>query len=150
MTWLVIGIGNTLRRDDGLGAWLALQIAEWRLPSVTTCVVRQLTPELVIEIAKHDRVLFLDASELENSPRMLEVEPTTGVNRLGHAFSPEDLLALTDRLGIRRPRAWMVAVAGSDFGFGEGLSADAERSGREVLADIGKLLRENKLCPKSV
>jgi hydrogenase maturation protease len=150
MTWLVIGIGNTLRRDDGLGPWLVEHIADWRVPSVTTCAVHQLTPELAVEIAKHDGVLFLDASASEEGPQIVEIELSTGANRVGHALSPGDMLALTDRLGIRRPRAWMVAIPGSDFGFGEGLSADAERSGTEVLADIGKLLRENMLCTKSV
>jgi hydrogenase maturation protease len=148
MTWLVIGIGNTLRRDDGLGPWLVEQIADWGLPSVTTRAVHQLTPELVIEIAKHDRVLFLDASESADGPRMVEVEPSTGANRLGHALSPGDMLAYL--LGVHRPRAWIVAIPGSDFGFGDGLTTDAVQTGTDVLADIGILFRENVLCMKLV
>jgi hydrogenase maturation protease len=149
MTWLVIGIGNTLRRDDGLGPWLAEQIAAWRLPAVAICSVHQLTPELVEEIAKHERVLFLDACASDDRSRIVKVHPSIGANQLGHALSPGDLLSLTDRLGLRRPRAWMATVLGADFGFGEGLSHDATRRGAEALVNIGKLLREAEPCTKS-
>jgi len=140
MNWLVIGIGNTLRRDDGLGPWLAEQIAAWRLPAVTTCSVHQLTPELIDAIAKHERVLFLDACT-SSGGSLTEVEPSTGANRLGHALSPADILSLTDCLASRRPRAWLAAIPGSEFGFGEGLSTEAVRRGGEALINIGKLLR---------
>jgi hydrogenase maturation protease len=149
MSWLVIGIGNTLRRDDGLGPWLAEQIAAWRFPAVTSCTVHQLMPELVDAIAKHERVLFLDACESSCGSQLVEVEASSGANRLGHALSPGDFLSLTDRLGFRRPHAWLAAVPGSDFGFGDGLSADAKRRGAEALVEIGKLLREAAPCTKS-
>jgi hydrogenase maturation protease len=149
MTWLVIGIGNTLRRDDGLGPWLAQQIAAWRLPAVTTCSVQQLTPELVEEIASHERVLFLDACASDERSRIVDIPPSLGANRLGHSLSPEDLLSLADCLGMRRPRAWMATVPGADFGFGEGLTNNATRRGAEALVNIGKLLREAEPCTKS-
>ena len=56
---LVIGIGNPLRGDDGIGWRLAAQ-----LPAGAGLVVRcrqQLTPELAEELAAVERVLFLDA-----------------------------------------------------------------------------------------
>jgi hydrogenase maturation protease len=141
MNWLVIGIGNTLRRDDGLGPWLAEQIAAWRLPAITTCSVHQLTPELVDAIAKHERVLFLDACESSCGAQLVEIESSSGANRLGHALSPGDVLSLTECLASRRPRAWLAAIPGSDFGFGEGLSTEAARRGAKALINIGKLLR---------
>ena len=102
MNWLVIGIGNTLRRDDGLGPWLAEKIAAWCLPAVATCSVHQLTPELVDAIARHERVLFLDACESSCGSQLVEVEASSGANRLGHALSPGDILSLTDQLGFTR------------------------------------------------
>ena len=56
---LVIGIGNPLRGDDGIGWRLAAQ-----LPAGSGLGVRcrqQLTPELAEELAAVERVLFLDA-----------------------------------------------------------------------------------------
>ena len=57
---LVIGIGNTLRGDDGVGWWLAQRAERWR-PAVQVRVVQQLTPELAAELAPVNRVLFIDA-----------------------------------------------------------------------------------------
>ncbi len=149
MTWLAIGIGNTLRSDDGLGPWLAERIADWRLPGVTIRVVHQLTPELAVEIAQHDRVLFLDSSRTDDEPRLVEVEPAQTANRLGHAMSPGDILAWASAFGARRP-AWAARVPGSDYRFGEGLSAAAAEAGERALADIARLLREHTGCTKSV
>lgn len=63
---LVIGIGNPLRGDDGVGWWLA-ERAEQLPPATPTGsrllvrAVQQLTPELSEELAGARRVLFIDA-----------------------------------------------------------------------------------------
>jgi hydrogenase maturation protease len=57
---LVIGIGNPLRGDDGVGWWLAQRAERW-LPPSQLRAVRQLTPELASDIAAAARVLFIDA-----------------------------------------------------------------------------------------
>ncbi len=63
---LVIGIGNPLRGDDGVGWWLA-ERAEMSPPATPTGAallvraVQQLTPELSEELAGARRVLFIDA-----------------------------------------------------------------------------------------
>ena len=149
MSWLVIGIGNTLRRDDGLGPWLAEHVADWRLPNVTTRIVHQLTPELAVEIAKHDGVLFLDASRSSDEFELAELTSTVGPTLFAHALSPAQLLAWADFLDGRRRKAWIAAVPGSDFDFGEALTRDAERAGERALADIGRLLGESEPCTKS-
>ncbi|MFM7313194.1 MAG: hypothetical protein ACKO0M_08520 [Cyanobium sp.] len=57
---LVIGIGNRLRGDDGVGFWLAERAEGLQLP-VKVKAVHQLTPELVDDLAGAARVLFIDA-----------------------------------------------------------------------------------------
>ncbi len=63
---LVIGIGNPLRGDDGVGWWLA-ERAEQLPPGTPTRgpllvrTVQQLTPELAAELTDVRRVLFIDA-----------------------------------------------------------------------------------------
>ncbi len=148
MSWLVIGIGNTLRRDDGLGPWLAERVADWRLPNVTTRIVHQLTPELAAEIVNHDYILFLDASRSSDEFALIELTRTVGPTQFGHALSPAQLLAWAELLDGGQRRAWITAVPGSDFDFGEGLSVAAERAGERALADIGRLLRESVPCTK--
>ena len=58
---LVIGVGNTLRGDDGAGIRVVEQIR--RSPDAPECLtVHQLTPELADTIRLHARVCFVDAS----------------------------------------------------------------------------------------
>lgn len=57
---LVIGIGNPLRSDDGVGWWLARRAERW-LPPSQLRAVQQLTPELSADVAAAARVLFIDA-----------------------------------------------------------------------------------------
>ena len=61
MNTLVIGYGNTLCSDDGVGPVIAQQIARRNLPQVQSLAVHQLTPELASEISKVDVVYFVDA-----------------------------------------------------------------------------------------
>ena len=62
MVSLVIGYGNDLRSDDGAGRVVADRLDALALPDVTVRSVIQLTPELALEIAKFDTVVFVDAS----------------------------------------------------------------------------------------
>ncbi len=91
---LVIGIGNPLRGDDGVGWWLA-ERAEQLPPGTPTKgpllvqTVQQLTPELAAELTDVRRVLFIDAwwppgqgSRLHEAPeRSQAVEAAGGAGR---------------------------------------------------------------------
>jgi len=59
---LLIGYGNTLRSDDGAGQKIANIVSEWNLPQWRSLSVHQLTPELALDIAQADLVIFVDAT----------------------------------------------------------------------------------------
>lgn len=139
MRWLVIGIGNTLRRDDGIGPWLAERVAGWNIAAVRC--VHQLTPELADDVARHDCVLFLDAAVEGTCPVLRRIEPAAAMHRLGHAFGPAELLGLAGALARPTP-AWLAVVPGEDFRFGEGLSSAAIAACETMLGDIERLLRD--------
>ena len=62
---LLIGIGNPLRGDDGVGGALLEELAEergeWSSPAMELRAVQQLTPEVALAVAGAGRVLFVDA-----------------------------------------------------------------------------------------
>ena len=64
---LVIGYGNSLRRDDGVGPRVAEAIEELQLPGVRTLVCQLLTPEFADPIARARRVIFVDAEIVQGS-----------------------------------------------------------------------------------
>src|SRR5262249_51109422 len=58
---LVIGYGNELRGDDGVGPAAARAVAAWAEPCVQAIATHQLTPELADAIAGAEEVVFVDA-----------------------------------------------------------------------------------------
>ena len=98
---LVIGFGNSLRRDDGAGLILAASLAaHWHQQGrpVTLLTSHQLTPEMAEDIsaASAEFVLFVDAeattAEGPHEIRLSAVEADDHSPSLGHHFSPALLM----------------------------------------------------------
>jgi hydrogenase maturation protease len=72
---LVIGYGNTLRRDDGVGVRVAELLAvDPRMEGADILAVHQLTPELAIDVGEATLVVFVDADP-SVEPGAVEVRP---------------------------------------------------------------------------
>jgi hydrogenase maturation protease len=139
---LVIGYGNELRRDDGVGPCVARAAAAWNLPGLRALSVHQLTPELAEELAVMDRVIFIDAAAEGHGPEVRTLVPAAaGAAALGHAVDPRRLLGLTAALHGRAPMAWLITAPAADLGHGEGLSPEGERAAAEALCQLELLLR---------
>jgi hydrogenase maturation protease len=119
---LVIGIGNSLRRDDGVGPRVVEALAAF--PSVEACVVCELVPELTLRLRGARRVLFVDAGAGGAETQLGHV--TGRESGWGHTLGPDGLLELAARAFGSAPDAWVLSVPGFDFGYGEGLSDRAE------------------------
>ena len=134
---LVIGYGNTLRRDDGAGPWVAEAVAALDLPGVRTLVRHQLTPELADPIAAAGTVVFVDACAVATAAvGWGRLAPADSAQILAHAANPATLLALARQLFGRAPEAWLLTVPASDFAFGEGLSPATQRHCPQAVQHI--------------
>ena len=142
---LVIGYGNTLRRDDALGCLIADEVGLWQRSEVRSMSLPQLTPELAAELAAAGTAVFVDARKCSASSQTgILVEPLLPRGQdwasLIHALTPSVVLKLCQAAFGHCPRAWQVSVPGSDFSFGEGLSELAVRGMGEALGMIETLL----------
>lgn len=120
---LVIGIGNPLRGDDGVGPLLAAAMGGR--------AVHQLTPELAVELAAHERVLFIDAwlAPAGAQPRLDPLQPGTGAAAgasSSHRLEPAQLLAVSQALFGSMPRAHLLQVPAHAFAHGMELSRQLE------------------------
>jgi hydrogenase maturation protease len=132
--FLVIGYGNELRRDDGVGPRVARAVASWNVRGVLALALHQLTPELAEAVAGADEVFFVDADAREvGGVRVRPVRPDAGQTTLDHASSAPALLALVGAVYGRRPRAWLMTLPAPDLDFGEELSPAAVRGVDEAL-----------------
>jgi hydrogenase maturation protease len=149
---LVIGYGNTLRRDDALGCLIADAVGRSQHPGVSSISLAQLTPELAAELAAAKTAIFVDARKYSPpSEPAVEVEPLSPRGgdwaSLVHAVTPSVLLGLCKAVFGTYPEAWQVSVPGSDFSFGEGLSDLAGRGMDGALGMIETLIARAG-CPE--
>ena len=68
---LIIGYGNTLRRDDGVGPRVAEAVGKMNLPGVRTLICQQLSPEHADPVSQADIVIFVDAAV--DAPREVQL-----------------------------------------------------------------------------
>jgi hydrogenase maturation protease len=122
---LIIGIGNPLRSDDGLGWAVAEQLSQAGDLGSNIHTVHQLTPELAQWMTAADLVVMIDASH-EGEPGELHIRPASPCAQPGaigtHHTTPEELAALTAGLYDRCPPVIIVSMTGANFDLGEQLS----------------------------
>jgi hydrogenase maturation protease len=140
---LIIGFGNDLRGDDGVGRRVAEAIEALHLPGIRVITCQQLTPDLADPIARADRVLFVDARPVpvpgEARVELIAIQAAPYTRVCMHAANPSQLIALTHALFGHAPPAACVAIPAESFDFGFDLS-DTARQG--IAEAFGMILRE--------
>ena len=123
---LIVGYGNTLRGDDGIGPMVVEEIGSRGLPGVRTLIHALLAPELADPVSRAREVIFVDAS-VEPKARVLwrPLEPGDTTQLLAHSADPRTLLALAREVFGHAPKAWWLTLPVYDLGFQVGLSSAA-------------------------
>ena len=140
--FLVIGYGNTLRGDDGVGPRVAEAIGKLHLPGVRTLICPLLTPELADPIARAEKVIFVDAAvDAPNAVQWRKLEPKETSQLMAHAADPRTMLALARDVFGHVPEAWWLTIPAVDLGFNEDFSPEAQRGFAEALEKIQAFCR---------
>jgi hydrogenase maturation protease len=141
MTVLVVGYGNTLRGDDGVGYQVAETVAAWQLPQVRSIAVHQLLPELAADIAEVEIVVFVDAVVAIDPPTpdiiITPIFAGGDENFSTHIITPQLLLGITQKLYGATPIAYIMTIPAIDFTLGANLSSIACR-GKNLALDYLK------------
>ena len=145
---LVVGYGNQLRGDDGLGPGAAALLAEDpRLHGAQVLARHQLTPELAADFAEAKLVILIDVNVVDEagavSVRRLDGTPTSGPGSSHHA-SPADLAALAHELWGASPAVFVVSVGAASLEMGEGLSAPVQKSLPAVVEAVIAIIAEHR------
>jgi hydrogenase maturation protease len=125
---LVIGYGNTLRGDDGVGPRVAEAVGRLGLPGVRVLVCPLLTPELADPISRVEKVIFVDAAvDAPKEVQWRELKPGESSQIMAHAADPRTMLALARDVFDRVPQAWWLTIPAVDLGFSEDFSPGVQR-----------------------
>jgi hydrogenase maturation protease len=120
---LLIGVGNTVRGDDGAGIHAA-EKARARFPHLDVLAVHGLSPELAETVSGYDLVIIVDASLVTDTLRASEIVPSTAERIQSHEMSPAGILGLAATLYNHRPsRAVLLEIPAVSCAFTEELSA---------------------------
>jgi hydrogenase maturation protease len=141
---LIIGFGNPLRGDDGLGP-AALTELERTVAGedVEFIECHQLVPELADDLSQADVAILIDASA-EGAPgalelRQIEADPVT--QSFTHHVSPSGLLAMSRDLFGKAPRTFIATVTGADFDTINSLSPVVREVLPRLLREVENLVR---------
>ena len=135
--FLVIGYGNTLRGDDGVGPCVAEAIEKLRLPGVRTLACRMLTPELADPISRAAKVIFVDAAvDAPKEVQWRNLEPNETSQLMAHAADPRTMLALARDVFGHAPQAWWLTIPAVKLDFSETLTPEAQRGFAEAVKKI--------------
>lgn len=154
MTWqrnrvLIVAVGNSLRRDDGLAPKLLEILRQIGLDDhwwLTMVEDAQLQIEHALDLQLSDIALFVNTSGETRSPYSLEEIETPEGHRMvtmSHDLDPQDVMHTLKTIGRRDvPPCFLLTLAGEQFGLGEGLSTTAAQNLEAAKALLEKLLEE--------
>jgi hydrogenase maturation protease len=138
----LIGVGNSYRRDDGVGPALVEHVAGSAPPGVTLSVVDGEPSQLLdawegAEVAVVVDAVLCDPSTPGRIHRTTlgDVYPA-GTSASTHGLGIPDALGLAEALGRAPARLVVFAVEAADLGFGTGLSEPVAAA----LPDLARLV----------
>jgi len=144
---LVIGYGNALRTDDGVGPAVAERLADDpRLSGVDVRAAHQLTPELAFDASGASLLVLVDAAtDLpagEVTVRRLDAGVVAG-EVMTHHLDPAGLVGLARELWGTAPPVVLVSVGVSSLELGDTLTADVEEAIPRAVDAVAAIIEEH-------
>ena len=143
---LIVGIGNEIRQDDGIGPYclkLLKHMPAYANNKLVDCLtVHQLDITHCTTFADYGLIIFIDAAagDSPQSVRVEEIKPKPQPrNFTSHIGSIYDILSLTQSLYGVTPKGYLVAVSGLSFEVGEGLSHTALKNATIAIQIVQEL-----------
>lgn len=146
---LIIGCGNTLRGDDGLGPNIAeglKDVVESDGVDVRIMALPQLDVILAPEMCEADIVIFVDARADDNEAlvKIERIEPVAGsatLQHTSHTVSMPVLLRIALDWYGTAPLCYAVMPKAYDFSIGENVSEKAKVAAAHSRSKIVEILR---------
>ena len=144
---LVIGYGNALRTDDGVGPAVAERLADDpRLRGVDVRAAHQLTPELAFDASGASLLVLVDAAaDLpagEVTVRRLDAGAVAG-DVMTHHLDPAGLVGLARELWGTAPPVVIVSVGVSSLELGDTLTPDVEKAIPRAADAVAAIIEEH-------
>jgi len=165
---LVVGYGNPLRSDDGVGPAVAERLAvDPRLAGVEVRAEHQLTPELAMDAAQVSLMVLVDAADGVPAGEVVvrDLAPwgrgglgddglagraEEGGPPLTHHVDPSSLLALAEALWGSAPRTVTVGIGPESLELGDTLTAVVEAAVPRAVEAVVAVISEHRAAAPAV
>lgn len=146
---LVVGYGNRLRGDDGLGPLIVDDLRDMAAmfgENFQTMVLPQLDVTLASEMTGVSLAIFVDAraDEDKESVKVKRVFPAMAPlnpRHTSHLLGIPDLLRMALHWFGSRPVCYAVMPKGYDFSLSENISPSAKRAAKQAIRKIVEIIR---------
>ena len=145
--FLVIGIGNAFRQDDGVGLLLAERLGALQLPDVEVITHHGEGTGLMSLWNGREIVVAIDAVSSGQPAGTLFVIDATNESIpsewhlfSSHAFGLGEAVKMARSLGELPKRLWIVGIEGKDFKPGQGLSPEVAGNLAQALVRVRGLI----------
>lgn len=140
----IVGYGNPLRGDDGVGWVVAEKLKELTLSEavrIQTCI--QLTPELAADLSEVEIAILIDARVEEPAGKIScqQVKPLPHLPSSSHHLNPSALLSYARQFFGKAPQTYLVSINGAEFRYQDHLSPQVQEAVHEAVKIIVELLR---------
>lgn len=142
---LVCGIGNTLKRDDGLGPYMIRELEQKRLPVNVTLADFGISGfKTALEIGRYDKVIFIDAMQTGMKPgevikTTITEQDLTGSESLSsfsvslHESDLQKILTSASLINNYPKEVVVVGCEAQDLSVGLGLSEQVRKAADAII-----------------
>jgi len=141
---VVIGIGNLLLRDEGIGVHVVHSLQESPCPGNVEIIDGGISPHIIYDLEGVDKLIVIDAVRAGGEPGAVyrfelgdlawEEKVTTSLHELGLGES----LRMMEMLGNRPEEVVIIGVEPGEIDWGLGLSSKLEQRLPEVVRSVLK------------
>ena len=144
----IIGLGNELRRDDGVGIWVARRVAAADWDGASAVVLNNGDSTAILAALQDAHVAYvIDAASATAEPgTIVRLDPMRRPLTLyartfsSHGLGLAEAIELGRALGMLPERLIVYGIVGADFSPGEGLSPEVERAARRLISRLRRLM----------
>ncbi len=148
----VIGLGNSLRRDDGIGVIILESLLnDYKRGAIDYLNFGISSVDLIHRLQDYDSALLIDGIAAGLAPGELKIfgpEDVTFTKKIhavsSHELNLKDIFILTRNLALKT-RIYVAGIQVQDVNFGESLSEPLKKNLKIITGQIDKFIQERLL-----
>ena len=145
---IIIGVGNLLQKDDGIGIHTVKALQKMQLPDGVITIDGGTSPDIIACTRGGDKLIIIDAARAGGEPGAIyrfqpgDLEDEAGAALSVHEIGVAQNLKLMSLSGNEPAETVIIGVEPKEIDWGTGLSPELEEKIPEIIAvvleEIGK------------